>query len=273
VYGLDLISRTDGEGNQEYYLTDGLGSTSDLRDESGDAIADYTYDVFGAIRDQSGSSPNEFTFTGEQVDADSGLYFLRARYYDPATGRFLTQDPLWGSLGNPQTQNRYPYVGNNPVRFVDPYGLDLCETVGGLFGKKKDCKEVGEGIKQGAEAVGGAIQQGAEAVGEFLSDPENVASVVQGVAGVTMYISCGSAALLPSAAVCGVSIVAYGAASVAKVYFVDSTHERVIAGVTGFIGAIPASGFAGKLLAASSGALDALASPSPAYSADAYSKE
>jgi len=68
---------------QTYYLSDGLGSTSDLRDDDGDAIADYTYDVFGAIRDQSGSSPNEFLFTGEQVDG-TGLQYLRARYYDPA---------------------------------------------------------------------------------------------------------------------------------------------------------------------------------------------
>ena len=57
VYGLDLISWTDDQGNQEYYLYDGLGSTTDLRDGSGDAVAGYSYDVFGAIRAQSGSSP------------------------------------------------------------------------------------------------------------------------------------------------------------------------------------------------------------------------
>lgn len=77
VYGLDLISRTDSSGNQESYLTDGLGSTTD---------------VFGAIQSQTGSSPNEFKFTGEQMDG-SGLQFLRARYYDDATGRFLGRDP------------------------------------------------------------------------------------------------------------------------------------------------------------------------------------
>ena len=113
---LDLISATDGSGVQEYYLTDGLGSTTDLRDEDGDAVADYTYDVFGAILDQSGSSPNEFTFTGEQRDSDSGMYFLRARYYDSATGRFLGQDPL-------PAQNLYAYVANNPVNRIDPSGL------------------------------------------------------------------------------------------------------------------------------------------------------
>ena len=54
----------------------------------------YTYDVFGGIRSQSGASDNPWLFTGEQQDADEGLYYLRARYYDPAIGRFLSQDPL-----------------------------------------------------------------------------------------------------------------------------------------------------------------------------------
>ncbi len=71
--------------------------------------------MFGAIRSQSGSSPNEFKFTGEQVDS-TGLQYLRARYYDPAIGRFLSQDPVPGG-------NLYAYVGNNPVLLVDPYGL------------------------------------------------------------------------------------------------------------------------------------------------------
>ncbi len=116
VYGLDLISRTDSGGVQEYYLYDGLGSTTDLTDGSGNSIAGYGYDVFGAIRSQSGSSPNEFKFTGEQRDSESSLYYLRARYYDPGIGRFLTHDPLPGA-------NLYAYVGNNPVNFVDPTGL------------------------------------------------------------------------------------------------------------------------------------------------------
>ena len=136
VYGLDLMSRTDDEGNQEYYLSDGLGSTSDLRDESGDAVAGYTYDVFGAIRDQSGSSPNEFLFTGEQVDG-TNLQYLRARYYDAATGRFLSQDPLLGSLLNPVSQNRYPYVGSNPVNRLDPSGLVWTSGGGGGGGDKE----------------------------------------------------------------------------------------------------------------------------------------
>ena len=95
-------------------LYDGLGSTSDLTDGSGNVTASYGYDVFGAIRSHTGAT-TEWSFTGEQNDP-GGLEYLRARYYDSAIGRFLSKDPLPG--GNP-----YAYVGNNPVNFTDPSGL------------------------------------------------------------------------------------------------------------------------------------------------------
>jgi RHS repeat-associated protein len=75
----------------------------------------YRYDAFGAVRSSSGASTQPFRYTGEQNDAN-GLEYLRARYYDPAIGRFITQDPI-GSL------NRYAYVLNNPLLWVDPWGL------------------------------------------------------------------------------------------------------------------------------------------------------
>ncbi len=118
VYGFGLISRTDNTGAQEYYLPDGLGSTTGLANGTGTVTGSYAYDVFGAIRSQTGTSPNEFTFAGQQVDSN-GLDYLRARYYDNATGRFLVRDPL-------PLVRRYPYVGNNPVNLVDPYGLFPC---------------------------------------------------------------------------------------------------------------------------------------------------
>ena len=86
-------------------------------------IAGYSYDVFGAIRSQTGSSCNYWLFTGEQRDSDSSFYYLRARYYDPAIGRFLAQDPLPVLVCSPDTTNRYTYVLNNPVNFVDRTGL------------------------------------------------------------------------------------------------------------------------------------------------------
>jgi RHS repeat-associated protein len=120
VYGLDLIARTVTSGNQEYYLSDGLGSTTGLTDGSGTVVATYSYDVYGGLRSQTGSSANEFTYTAEQNDS-TGLEYLRARYYDPATGRFLSEDPL-------PLLRRYPYAGNDPVNYVDPSGDCLIEV-------------------------------------------------------------------------------------------------------------------------------------------------
>lgn len=113
VYGLDLLTRIDGT-DEEWYLYDGLGSTTGLADDAGTTTGNYDYDAFGAERTHTGAS-TEWSFTGEQHDS-TGLEYLRARYYDADSGRLLSKDPL------PLVQ-RYPYVANNPANYVDPYGL------------------------------------------------------------------------------------------------------------------------------------------------------
>jgi RHS repeat-associated protein len=117
LYGLDLISATDHAGATSYYLTDGLGSTRALTDSAGAVTDTYSYDVYGAVRAQTGATNNDFRFTGEHADdnANRGLYYLRARHYDPALGRFLSKDPV-------PFVNRYAYVLNNPANLVDPSG-------------------------------------------------------------------------------------------------------------------------------------------------------
>ncbi len=132
VYGLGRISSTDGSGVQTYYDSDGLGSTADLTNSSATRTDGYTYDAFGAPTHSPGSSANPFQFTGQQTDGDSGLQYLRARYYDPTTGRFLSQDPVSGLAQVPQTQNRYPYALNNPTTFDDPTG-QFCRSIGGCI--------------------------------------------------------------------------------------------------------------------------------------------
>ena len=112
VYGLGLISTTSNAGTTSYYLSDGLGSTSQLTDSTGTVTDGYSYDVFGAPKVTTGTTANDFRYTGQQDDrnANRGLYYLRARAYDPALGRFLQRDPV------PFAQ-RYAYVGEQP-RFV-----------------------------------------------------------------------------------------------------------------------------------------------------------
>ncbi|MDH3317565.1 MAG: RHS repeat-associated core domain-containing protein, partial [Gammaproteobacteria bacterium] len=119
--GDDLISQTRS-GAISYYHYDGLGSTRALTDAA-EAVTDiYTYDAFGNLIAQLGSTPNEFLFAGEQLDANSGFYYLRARYYHPDTGRFLTPDVFSGFPFDPPSLHRYTYTENDPVNNVDPSG-------------------------------------------------------------------------------------------------------------------------------------------------------
>jgi RHS repeat-associated protein len=82
----------------------------------------YEYDAFGNSFTVSGSTPNEFMYRGEQYDSDLGLYYLRARYYNPATGRFMSRDPYNGVRNDPASLHKYLYAGGDPVNLLDPTG-------------------------------------------------------------------------------------------------------------------------------------------------------
>ncbi|MCO5203129.1 MAG: RHS repeat-associated core domain-containing protein [Chloroflexi bacterium] len=118
VYGAGL-SAMKQSGDWFYYLADGLGSTMAIVDANGDVEKGYTYDVYGEPT-VTGSLANEFDFAGQQTDP-TGLQYLRARYYDPETGTFLSREPLErlpGWMGNP-----FGYAGSNAVSRTDPTGL------------------------------------------------------------------------------------------------------------------------------------------------------
>jgi len=78
----------------------------------------------------SGTALSDFQYAGEQKDAETGLLNLRARYYDPTLGRFLSRDALSGRAGFPQSFNRYAYALNNPLRFLDPSGYEAGDCTG-----------------------------------------------------------------------------------------------------------------------------------------------
>jgi RHS repeat-associated protein len=70
----------------------------------------------------SGTTPNNYLYRGEQYDPDLGLYYLRARYYNPTTGRFMSRDPWDGEVTLPATLHKYLYVGGDPINWRDPSG-------------------------------------------------------------------------------------------------------------------------------------------------------
>ena len=119
--GTDLLSQTRS-GATSYYLQDAQGSTRTLTDASGNITDTYAYTAFGETLSHSGASDNPYRYTGQQFDALTGLYSLRARYYDPALGRFLSRDPAEPLLTAPHELNRYVYVADNPLNAADPSG-------------------------------------------------------------------------------------------------------------------------------------------------------
>jgi RHS repeat-associated protein len=120
LYGLDIIAQQQSE--RLYYVHDGLGSVRQLVDTTGQIETNYAYDPFG-VPLVGGEVYNPYQFSGEAWDAEVELLYLRARYYQPEVGRFVTKDPWEGDVWRPGTLNRYVYVHNSPANCEDPSGL------------------------------------------------------------------------------------------------------------------------------------------------------
>ncbi|MGC4080826.1 MAG: RHS repeat-associated core domain-containing protein [Vicinamibacterales bacterium] len=123
VYGEALLETRD-PGSTLYRLVDHLGSTLSLTAANGTVTDTFDYDAYGSLLGRTGTSTAPHRYAGEESDAESGLTYLRARYYDPATGSFLSRDPSAGDLSDPSTLNPYPYAGGNPVNRTDLSGND-----------------------------------------------------------------------------------------------------------------------------------------------------
>lgn len=120
LFGLDLISQDDGSESR-ILLADGLGSVrTEMVDEVIETVT--TYEPYGKLLVQTGSSGTVYGFTGEQEDAAAGLVYLRARYYNPSLKVFMSRDPFPGVPTMPATQHGYSYVHNNSPNYTDPSG-------------------------------------------------------------------------------------------------------------------------------------------------------
>jgi RHS repeat-associated protein len=122
TYGLDLTSAVPASGSAAYYHFDASGNTAQMTNASGSVVNSYTYLPFGEKTASTTGVANPFTYAGEYgvTDEGSGLYFMRNRWYSPALGRFIQQDPIGLDGGS----NLYAYTGNGPTNNLDPEGTE-----------------------------------------------------------------------------------------------------------------------------------------------------
>ena len=140
-YSIDEAGNVISEGSEEiiighravakkigssyyYYLYNAHGDVTALTDSTGEILNNYSYDPWGRIISQTENVPNDIKYAGEYQDSETGLIYLRNRYYDPAIGRFITEDPAKDGL------NWYAYCGNNPINCVEPWGLEYLVVSG-----------------------------------------------------------------------------------------------------------------------------------------------
>ena len=159
------IDEAFSRGDQEFYLADALGSTIGLADPLGAVVTTYTYEPFGHTAATGSFSTNSFQFTGRENDIIAGFHYYRARYYSPLLHRFVAEDTLALSSGDP---NFYAYVLNSPLRLTDPTGElfnlgtaaagALVGSAVGVWGALVTGGDIGSAALQGA--VVGAITGG-----------------------------------------------------------------------------------------------------------------
>lgn len=171
VYGLGLISKITPSGKAYYYHYDGLGSTIAITDSSGNIVNKYAYSPYGEVLTQQETIANPFKYVGQfgVMDDGYGLLYMRARYYDPKLGRFITKDPI-GFLGG---LNLYKYAMNNPVNWIDPNGFAGNQ---GNFGNQILREAEKLKVKMIVGGIAGAIITG------FLASYSPVVAVIVGVA-------------------------------------------------------------------------------------------
>ena len=155
TYGRLRISQNRG-GVVSYYGYDAGASVRELFSDTGAITDTYDYDAFGNTVARTGSTVNEFLYRGEQFDSVLGIYYLRARYYNSGTGRFLTVDPLEGSPSDPTTLHKYLYAGGDPVNRIDPRGRENIEDESNLIGEDVFAQQQ---VKQGADRLYKALEK------------------------------------------------------------------------------------------------------------------
>jgi RHS repeat-associated protein len=135
----------------QYAHVDHLGSLAARSDSAGNG-AWRAYFPYGSLRVTSGSFAGDRSFTGQRLDIPTGMYFYGARYFDTTLGRFVSPDPTMPDPAQPTDLNRFAYVRNNPLRYIDPTGL-YCTTADSWSLSGGRCTDPAFGSWQPANAV------------------------------------------------------------------------------------------------------------------------
>ena len=122
VQGLTALAQIQSDGTIMYLMYDARGSVTAILGSGGAVLASYYYDPFGEVIDQDGTAKSTIRYAGYQFDEETENYYLIARYYDPRTARFLTQDTYLGDRYDPLSLNLYTYCHNEPIMYWDPSG-------------------------------------------------------------------------------------------------------------------------------------------------------
>ena len=132
IRGTNLVAkynyRNGNKSEYTYYTQNAHGDVVNLTDSTGAVTKTYKYDAFGVEKNIDDSDTNAFRYCGEYFDKETATVYLRARYYDPSTGRFTQRDSLAGNITDPLSLNLYTYCANNPVFFCDPSGHFVVEA-------------------------------------------------------------------------------------------------------------------------------------------------
>jgi RHS repeat-associated protein len=138
LYGNGRIGEEQA-GGWQYYMDDALGSVRQMTNLNSFVIYDQSYEPYGSVIASAGSKASNYGYTGEWTDG-TGLVHLRARFYSPSMGRFLTKDTLEVQSSIPLSYNKWLFAGSNPVNLIDPSGLAPCSPdhrycliIGGLY--------------------------------------------------------------------------------------------------------------------------------------------
>jgi RHS repeat-associated protein len=151
-----------------FYHRNHVNSSSVITDHAGNERSRYAYLPFGEIARQNSCGTDTVTakFTGKEYDEETSLYYFGARYYDPAIGRFLSPDTVLPSLTDGQTLNRYSYVRNNPIMYIDPTGHFLDFIGGVVTAVENSVQYVASAIEHAADWVANAARE----TGDFIAE-------------------------------------------------------------------------------------------------------